>query len=74
MKPVIFPPGRGRPATKPVPTGSPTFANTIGIVRVSRWIAAASWREYYIGLQVGQLFREYSHPVKIVAGPTNVHA
>jgi hypothetical protein len=40
LKPVIFPPGRGRPATKPEPTGSETDANTIGIVLVARWRAA----------------------------------
>jgi len=36
MKPVIFPPGRVKLATKPAPTGSETTTNTIGIVRVSR--------------------------------------
>src|SRR5262249_46323500 len=40
IKPVIFPPGRDRLATKPSPTGSETDANTIGITRVSRWNAA----------------------------------
>ena len=42
MKPVIFPPGRGSPATNPSPTGSVTTTNTIGIVRVSRWSAAVT--------------------------------
>ena len=42
MKPVIFPPGRGRLATKPSPTGSERGANTIGIVRVSRCNAAVA--------------------------------
>jgi hypothetical protein len=32
MKPVMFPPGRGRLATNPLPTGSTTSTNTIGIV------------------------------------------
>jgi ATP dependent DNA ligase domain len=41
-KPVIFAPGRGRPATKPERTGSPTATNTIEIVRVSRWNAAVA--------------------------------
>jgi hypothetical protein len=41
-KPVIFPPGRGSPATKPLPTGSATFTKTIGIVRVSRWRPAVT--------------------------------
>src|SRR5258705_2412388 len=42
MKPVVFPPGRGSPATNPSPTGSVTTTNTIGIVRVSRWSAAVT--------------------------------
>src|SRR5262249_29528555 len=37
-----FPPGRGRLVTNPSPTGSATAANTIGIVRVSRWSAAVT--------------------------------
>jgi hypothetical protein len=49
MKPVIFPPGRGRPATKPEPTGSDT-ANTIGIVRVSRWSVAVAGDPVALGL------------------------
>src|SRR6516165_10080820 len=40
MKPVRLPPGRGKLATNPTPTGSETTANTIGIVRVSRCSAA----------------------------------
>ena len=32
MKPVVFPPGFARVATKPLPIGSDTDANTIGIV------------------------------------------
>jgi hypothetical protein len=34
-KPVVLPPGLARLATKPLPTGSSTLANTIGIVRVA---------------------------------------
>src|SRR5262249_36015432 len=33
-KPVTLPPGRGKLATNPLPTGSATMAKTIGIVRV----------------------------------------
>ena len=33
IKPVAFPPGRARLSTKPAPTGSGTFANTIGGAR-----------------------------------------
>ena len=35
VKPVTLPPGRARLSTKPAPTGSGTFANTIGTVRVA---------------------------------------
>src|SRR6516162_4400369 len=42
MKPVRLPPGRGRLATKPSPTGSDTAPKTIGIVRVSRRSAAVA--------------------------------
>ena len=40
LKPVVLPPGRAKLATKPAPTGSITFANTIGTVRVTRCSAA----------------------------------
>jgi hypothetical protein len=36
-KPVAFPPGRAKLATKPAPTGSLTNTKTIGTVRVSCW-------------------------------------
>ena len=35
VKPVTFPPGRAKLSTMPAPTGSPTFANTMGTVRVA---------------------------------------
>jgi len=35
MKPVALPPGRDRLLTRPDPTGSAKFANTIGTVRVA---------------------------------------
>ena len=35
VKPVALPPGRARLWTKPAPTGSATFTNTIGMVRVA---------------------------------------
>jgi len=38
-KPVILPPGRGRLATMPLPTGSPAVANTIGITDVACFAA-----------------------------------
>ena len=40
-KPVRLPPGRGRLATKPNSTGSPTLVKTIGIVEVARFAATA---------------------------------
>ena len=42
LNPVMFPPGRGRLATNPEPTGSATTAKTIGIVVVSRFTAAVT--------------------------------
>jgi hypothetical protein len=36
VNPVTLPPGRASDATKPLPTGSDTCANTIGSVCVSR--------------------------------------
>src|SRR5262249_826717 len=35
VKPVALPPGRARLATKPLPTGSIVFANTMGMVRLA---------------------------------------
>jgi hypothetical protein len=35
IKPVTLPPGRPRLSTKPAPTGSATFTNTIGTIRVA---------------------------------------
>jgi hypothetical protein len=40
VKPVMFPPGRARLATKPCPTGSLTTEKTIGMVWVARFRAA----------------------------------
>ena len=41
VKPVTFPPGRARLATKPSPTGSPAFAITMGMVVVAFFAANA---------------------------------
>ena len=38
-RPVTLPPGRARLATRPVPTGSPATANTIGMSDVARFAA-----------------------------------
>src|SRR5262245_1864226 len=40
LNPVALPPGRGKLATNPLPTGSPTCTKTTGKVRVS-WSTAA---------------------------------
>ena len=42
IKPVVFPPGRARLSTKPLPTGSMTVTNTIGTVRVASCKAASA--------------------------------
>ena len=39
VKPVMFPPGWAKPATKPCPTGSLTRLNTIGMLAVACLIA-----------------------------------
>src|SRR5262249_36730557 len=38
-KPVMLPPGRASEATRPVPTGSPAAANTIGMTAVAFFAA-----------------------------------
>jgi hypothetical protein len=43
--PVMFPPGRPRLGTIPVPTGSPTAVRTIGMVRVAFFAAIPPWVE-----------------------------
>jgi hypothetical protein len=44
LRPVTFPPGRAKLATKPVPTGSVLLAITIGIVSVCCLTAAIPHR------------------------------
>jgi hypothetical protein len=76
LKPVIFPPGRGRPATKPSPTGSPTLAKyyrdrpCLPLEYSGHWSPAC---EDHVGSQPDQLFREHPPPVDVAGGPTNVH-
>jgi hypothetical protein len=41
--PVTFPPGWAKLATRPLPTGSPKDANTIGMVVVSRRTVSVTW-------------------------------
>ena len=42
VKPVMFPPGRAKLVTKPIPTGSITKQKTIGTVRVASFNAATT--------------------------------
>src|SRR5215472_14530984 len=55
VKPVMLPPGRARLAAKPLAIGSPTFTNTMGIIRVSRARALGHDRaltEDHVGPQI----------------------
>jgi hypothetical protein len=50
---------------------------TIGIVRVSRWTAAAAGVpacQDDVGLQANQLLRERSYPIDITTAPTKVNS
>ena len=64
-KPVTLPPGRGKLATKPLPTGSATVAKTIGMVRVCCSSAVVvGVRKNEVGLQRDEFFRELPHQVR----------
>jgi hypothetical protein len=72
----MFPPGWLSRATMPLATASPTFTNTIGIVRVSRWrttVAAVPFVRNDVGLQADQLLRERSYPIDVTVAPTKLH-
>ena len=61
MKPVTLPPGRGKLATKPLPTGSETAAKTIGMVRVccsKVAVAGVPCERIEVGLQRDKFFGE----------------
>jgi len=66
VKPVMLPPGRGKLATKPLPTGSATVAKTIGMVRVccSSAVVGCGVRKNEVGLQRDEFFRELPHQVR----------
>jgi hypothetical protein len=74
MKPVIFPPGWGRLATKLSPTGyrckydrdRPGLPLQCG----GRW---GSVCENYVRLEAEQLFCRHPHPVNVTGSPTNVY-
>src|SRR5262245_21768804 len=75
-KPVILPPGWLSRGTMPMATGSPTFAKTIGIVRVCRWramVAPNPIARIIVGLQAAQLLRKRLYPIGVTAAPPKVH-
>src|SRR5215471_11878613 len=75
MNPVMLPPGRGRLATKPLPTGSDTVTNTIGIVLVSCWSAATTGvPDDEVGLERDQLLGEAPDQFGVGPGPAVIDA
>src|ERR1700740_963144 len=70
-KPVMLPPGCPGFAAKPLPIGSDTPANTIGIVLVSRACAdhGRCHTQDCVGPQIDQLLCQSPHPVRITGGP-----
>src|SRR5262249_9105445 len=74
-KPVMLPPGRGRLATKPLPTGSDTVTNTIGIVLVSCWSAATTGvPDDQVGLERDELLGEARDQFGVGPGPAVIDA
>src|SRR6516165_180681 len=74
VKPVALPPGRPRLATKPPPTGSVTFTNTIGTVRDTCCNGqghSASGQDD-IRRQRDQFRREFANVIGIACAPTVV--
>ena len=74
MKPVMLPLGCARLATKPLPIGSVTSTNTIGVARVSRARAAITGvTEDRVGPKIDQLFCQRLDPIgkKIEAGKSD---
>src|SRR5262249_51492583 len=60
-RPVTFPPGRARLATKPIPTGSPTAANTIGTIGAALLCRHYGWgspRDDDVDFEPGKLGRD----------------
>src|SRR5215469_13762286 len=71
-KPVMLPPGCARLETNPLPTGSDTHANTVGIVRVSACNAAVAGVLMVTsasGFLLDQLPREQAHAVYASGAP-----
>ena len=65
VKPVMFPPGWAKPATKPCPTGSLTRLNTTGMV-------VAALKDAPFGLARSALAGMPSDPQPKVRAPTEV--
>src|SRR6516162_7792096 len=64
VKPVALPPGREKLATKPLPTGSATVANTMGMVRVccsSAAVVGVMCERNDVGLQRDEFLCESLH-------------
>jgi hypothetical protein len=76
-KPVALPPGRAKLATKPVPTGSTTTTNTIGMVRVAcsngREGRSARTSQDCIRCKCGQFDHVLANVVGIGRGSAGVH-
>ena len=67
-KPVTLPPGRARLATKPAPTGSPTFVITMGMVVVALLAANAAGRPCdhdQINLKTNQVRRKLRQALRL---------
>ena len=72
-KPVILPPGWAMLWTKPAPTGSGTFTNTIGIVRVACCSGASRYAAYaqdHVWRECDQLRRVAAKAIEIVPNLT----
>src|SRR2546429_2853389 len=71
VKPVMLPSGRAMLATNPLPIGSDTATNTIGMVRVARISASVTgvlWPRMHSGLSSTQLLRERLHARGVAFG------
>src|SRR4249920_183111 len=75
MKPVMLPPGCAIFAAKPLPIGSDTPVNTMGIVLVCPRFAGKGGdhgrghTQDCIGPQIDQLFCQSPHPIRITGAP-----
>ena len=74
MKPVTLPPGRGKLATKPLPTGSTTFTKMMGTVLVCCFNAAVVGVlcETEVGLHRDEFLRESLYQFHVGPRPASV--